>query len=54
MATLLTMVPQEKEDLSKKKKYENWSIFSKIIDEHTFKYIYIQMNCITFLPFGVS
>ena len=60
MAALLTMVPPEKEDLSKKN-YENRSIYSKIIDEQTlkkstyiYKYIYIQTNCITFLPFEVG
>ena len=38
MAKILTMVPPEEEDLSiEKKKYENWSIYSKIIDEKTLK-----------------
>ena len=35
MVTLLTMVPQEKEDLSNKKNYGNFSICSKIIDEQS-------------------
>ena len=54
MATLFKMVPPEKEDLSNKKKYENLSIYSKIIIEQTLKYIYIQMNCIIFLPFEIG
>ena len=59
VATLLTMVPPEKKGLSNKKNYENRSICSKIIDKqtlniHTYIYLYIQTNCITFLPFEVG
>ena len=59
IATLLTMVPPEKEGLSNKKKYENRSICSKIIGEqtvnnYTYMNIFVQANCVTFLPFEVG
>ena len=36
MATILTMVPLEKDDLSNIKNCENQSVCSKVIDEQTF------------------
>ena len=57
MATLLTMVPPEKKNLSNKKKKKNMKIRSKIIDEQTLKKdkkINIQMIRTNFLLFEVG
>ena len=53
MATHLTMVPPEKEDVSNKKKSMKIGVFVKKLsmNKHLKK---IQTNCITFLPFEVS
>ena len=50
MATLLTMLPPETEALSNKKKYENRSICSKIIDEQALIYVYIYTEELYNLP----
>ena len=58
MATLLTIVPPEKEDLSTKKKKKIGAFVQKLIDEQTLKkkYIYTDelYNLLSFLPFEVG